>query len=140
MSRDEILTLARDAGFVLCSDPMDESEKAALVRFAELVASRVRIKTAKQIEELQAKAITVDMWRGLALAKHGDGRTLGQIEREKAEEVAAEREACAKVCRDWGMERVENWKHDPEMRDDAMARAHDAECCRARILKRGEAV
>lgn len=141
MTRDDILRMAREAGVAGLHPSMGirEADLIAIERFSELVAAKVRQERAQEIEELRGKANYAEKWRGLATAKNGDGRIVAEIEQEKRDAVLAEREACAKVCRDWGMERVENWKHDPEMRQDAMARAHDAECCRARILKRGEA-
>ena len=42
MKRDDIIRMAREAGFFLCSDPMDMSEKDALVRFANLIAKAER--------------------------------------------------------------------------------------------------
>lgn len=145
MNRDDILRMAQQAGLgnlLPAQFGLPEiwhgRQLSEIERFAEMVAAHVRQERAKEIEELRGKANYAEKWRGLATAKNGDGRIVAEIEQEKRDAVLAEREACAKVCRDWGMERVENWKHDPEMRDDAMARAHDAECCRARILKRGE--
>lgn len=74
------------------------------------IADKIRAETARQIEELQALTVSAEKWRGLALAKSGDGRILSEFEREKAEAVAAEREACAKVCSDLAVdENDDSW-------------------------------
>lgn len=51
MNRDEIIRMARKAGFALCSDPMDEGEKLRLQRFAALVAAAEREECAKVADD-----------------------------------------------------------------------------------------
>ncbi|MBK9497386.1 MAG: hypothetical protein IPO08_23270 [Xanthomonadales bacterium] len=98
MTDDAIIKLAREA------DPWGELGKLfemasvtpeTLKRFAELVAAEERKSTAAEMERLRTLAATAEKWRGIASAKHGDGRTVQEIQREAAE---VEREACAKVC------------------------------------------
>ena len=67
-----------------------EGQHHALKQFATLVAAAER-------EKLKHELLTLEKWKGMALAKDGDGRTVQEIEREARE---AEREACAKVCDD----------------------------------------
>lgn len=68
MTRDDVLNLAREAGIVLCSDPLDESEKAQLCRFANLVAAAEREACAKVLDEewfrCQADAVAALRARG----------------------------------------------------------------------------
>jgi hypothetical protein len=58
----------------------------------------VREAVAAEREKLKHELLTLEKWKGMALAKDGDGRTVQEIEREARE---AEREACAKVCEEW---------------------------------------
>lgn len=94
MTREDVIRMAREAGMggmltdVVCS-------MAELERFAYLVAASERQKHQADIERWKAEASTAEKWRGIACAKHGDGRTVQTIQQEAA---AAEREACALVC------------------------------------------
>lgn len=92
MERDEVLRLAREAG-VFESVPLPQL--LPLERFAALVAAAERIKHQAGIQRLTTLANTAEKWRGIAMARDGDGRTVQEVQ---AEAVAAEREACAKVC------------------------------------------
>lgn len=65
---------------------------------ADAISAAVAAERQKQqadIERWKAEAATAEKWRGIACAKHGDGRTVQIIQQEAA---AAEREACALVC------------------------------------------
>lgn len=98
MTRDEVLKLAREVGIVAihadgASNWSEEVE--VLERFAALVAAAERIKHQSEIQRLTALANTAEKWRGVAMARDGDGRTVQQVQ---AEARADEREACAKVC------------------------------------------
>jgi hypothetical protein len=84
MKRSEVVRLAYEAG---CKSIIVPEE---WFRFAKLVAAAERGK-------LKHELLTLEKWKGMALAKDGDGRTVQEIEREARE---AEREACAKVCDD----------------------------------------
>lgn len=101
MTRDDVLRLAREAGAIVYGpvatpgpvvDCMFTPE--TLERFAELVAAAERQSTAIEMERLRELAATAEKWRGIASAKHGDGRTVQEIQREAA---AVAREACAKL-------------------------------------------
>jgi len=48
-----------------------------------------------ELERLRELAATAEKWRGIASARHGDGRTVAEIQNEAR---AEEREACARVC------------------------------------------
>lgn len=107
MTRDEVLKLAREVGIVAihadgASNWSEEVE--VLERFAALVAAAERIKRQSEIQRLTALANTAEKWRGIAMARDGDGRTVQQVQ---AEARAEEREACAKVCEDIDVERTE---------------------------------
>jgi hypothetical protein len=54
----------------------------------------VREAVAAEREKLKHELLTLEKWRGMALAKDGDGRTVQEVQREARE---AEREACAKL-------------------------------------------
>lgn len=102
MTRDEVLRLAREAGFDSNEDGFYLLGSSAFVanagdieRFAALVAAAERIKHQSEIQRLTALANTAEKWRGIAMARDGDGRTVQQVQ---AEARADEREACAKVC------------------------------------------
>jgi Ribonuclease G/E len=55
----------------------------------------VREAVAAEREKLKHELLTLEKWKGMALAKDGDGRTVQEIEREARE---AEREECAKIA------------------------------------------
>ena len=53
-------------------------------RAAKLVAENRQLR--KELEMARSKAATAEKWQGLALARHGDGRTVQEIQREAGEE------------------------------------------------------
>jgi hypothetical protein len=57
----------------------------------------VREAVAAEREKLKHELLTLEKWRGMALAKDGDGRTVQEIQREARE---AEREAIARMIED----------------------------------------
>ena len=63
----------------------------ALERLAVEAAKRARIAHA---QEVQTDLLRIEKWRGLAVARDGDGRT---VEAVRAEAMAEEREACARI-------------------------------------------
>lgn len=110
MSQEDILKMAGESGFGSYA-----YEAASMFeRFAELVAAKAaqeeRKKHQADIERWKGEAAKAEKWRGLALAKDGDGRTVQRIQREAVgaflesrEAVLSaarseEREACAEVC------------------------------------------
>jgi len=89
MTGDDIIRMAREAGgddWDLFREFMPE-----IKRFAKLVAAAER-------EKLKHELLTLEKWKGMALAKDGDGRTVQEIEREARE---AEREAIAQMIEDF---------------------------------------
>lgn len=130
MSTADIIRMAREAGMetherkgevrigsaVLTGG--DSTEQVA--RFAELVATAERRKHQADIERWKGEAATAEKWRGLALAKDGDGRAVQRVQQEAvanfleisgqyltndasreaalAEARAEERGACAQTC------------------------------------------
>lgn len=68
-----------------------EGQHHALKQFARLVAAAER-------QKLQHELLTLEKWKGMALAKDGDGRTVQELQREARE---AEREKVAQ----WMMQR-----------------------------------
>jgi len=89
MTSDDIVRMAREAG--LCDGDGRDSDSIVITdhleRFATLVAAAER-------ENLKHELSTLEKWKGMALAKDGDGRTVQEIQREARE---AEREQCAKL-------------------------------------------
>ena len=66
---------------------------SALQRLAAEAGSRARIAHA---EEVRADLARIEKWRGLALARDGDGRTVEAVREEAAQE---ERRACLAIVR-----------------------------------------
>lgn len=100
MTRDDVLQLAREAGLHVFADGEIGPARTGSVsdgyfKFAALVEAAERIKHQSEIQRLTALANTAEKWRGIAMARDGDGRTVQQVQ---AEARADEREACAKVC------------------------------------------
>ena len=90
MNRDDITRMVQEAGMVVHEGAQDRvlfegSIVDALTRFANLVAAAER-------EKLKHELLTLEKWKGMALAKDGDGRTVQEIQREARE---AEREKVA---------------------------------------------
>lgn len=116
LTRDEVLRLAREAGLPVRgyydengATPAELERFAALVAAAELGKARrfevdqaigaavaaERAKHQSEIQHLVEKANSAEKWRGVAMARNGDGRTVQEVQEEAR---AEEREACAKVC------------------------------------------
>jgi hypothetical protein len=87
MTRDDIIRMARESTLMVDFQKNGLPNFPALERFTELVAAAER-------EKLKHELLTLEKWKGMALAKDGDGRTVQEIEREARE---AEREECAKL-------------------------------------------
>lgn len=93
MTRDDVIRMARDAGFffhdaghapILHTNPLRYSEKC-FERFATMAADRERAKLLTELEQAREQALTAEKWRGLATARFGDGRTVQEIQREAAQ-------------------------------------------------------
>ena len=97
MTEDEIISMAHVVGVVefLYSNPHLSDAFEFLQRFAALVSAAERRKHQADIERWKTEAATAEKWRGLALSKEGDGRTVQRIQQEAA---ALEREACAALA------------------------------------------
>jgi hypothetical protein len=110
MTRDDIIRMARETGLeqvvsialdgtkIVSCPPLPELE-----RFATLVAAAER-------EKLKHELLTLEKWKGMALAKDGDGRTLQEVQREARE---AEREKVAK----WMIQRSYATGHGDTLED-----------------------
>jgi hypothetical protein len=95
MNRDDIdiIRMAREVGLLVeTSDGWDVWVPDNLEQFANVVAAAVR-------ENVKHELLTLEKWKGLALANDGDGRTVRQVE---AEARAAERERIVDILRDDG--------------------------------------
>lgn len=95
MTRDEVLKLALEAGLIPPYLVLFDGQIAGIERFAALVAASERIKHQSEIQRLTELANAAEKWRGIAMARDGDGRTVQQVQ---AEARADEREMCAQVC------------------------------------------
>lgn len=97
MTRDDIIRMFHEAGESAGWKPGVGNPLIInyLTHFAALVAAAERRKHQADIERWKEAAVTAEKWRGVALSKDGDGRTVQRIQQEAA---AAEREECAKVC------------------------------------------
>ena len=100
MTQDEIISMAREAGF---NTEDHHAIYANLKYLVELATTAERRKHQADIEKWKAEAATAEKWRGLALSKDGDGRCVQRIQQEAAEK---EREACALLVE---KECAENW-------------------------------
>lgn len=125
MTRDDILGLAKESWgegktYNFGSPKRWHEVEDMFVRFAVLVAaakeremmadgwrhcakgqrttqfcSQVQIAVEEEREKLKHELLALEKWKGMALAKDGDGRTVQQIEQEAR---AAEREECANLA------------------------------------------
>ena len=95
MTHEDIIKFAQEAGF----NPVTYSGGNAKLfcSFAELVATVERRKHQADIERWKTEAATAEKWRGLALSKEGDGRTVQRIQQEA---TALERKACLRIADD----------------------------------------
>ena len=104
MSRDNVIRWAQEIGLIHKAD--DEQFLDMLERFASIAeaegALAERRKHQTDIERWKGEAATAEKWRGLALSKDGDGRTVQRIQQEA---VTVEREACAMVAEGFGQTR-----------------------------------
>ena len=103
MTRDEIMRMAREAGFVLydmhetdgqdLGETVEADDWAALERFAELVTEKeraARIEAQQRLADMQELAAKAGLAHRMAVQRC--------VHAAVAEAVAAEREACAKAC------------------------------------------
>ena len=90
MKKDEIIAAAVSLDLPEC---LIAGHLPALQRLAEGAGRRARIAHA---EEVRADLARIEKWRGLALSRDGDGRTVEAI-REEA--MAEERRACLAIVR-----------------------------------------
>ncbi len=104
MTKDEIISMAHEAGGLVYGSPRSPETvidvmftPETIERFTSLVATVERRKHQADIERWKAEAATAEKWRGLALSKEGDGRTVQRIQQEAA---ALEREACLRIADD----------------------------------------
>lgn len=109
MKKDELLEIAREAGFLTGEMTGGDGYKFPLIQpvqgnncvvevdqLIEIVRNAERRKHQADIESWKAQAAQAEKWRGMAHARHGDGQKVVQeIQREAA---AYEREACAQLC------------------------------------------
>ena len=102
MTKDEIISMAHKAGGLVYGSPRSPKTvidvmftPETIERFTSLVATAERRKHQADIEKWKTEAATAEKWRGLALSKEGNGRTVQRIQQEAAE---LEREACAQTC------------------------------------------
>ena len=104
MTREDIIRMARETGLMVeTSDGWDVWQPDNLEQFAAIVAAAER-------EKLKHELLTLEKWKGMALAKDGDGRTVQEIEREARE---AEREKVAK----WMIQRSYATGHGDTLED-----------------------
>ena len=104
MTKDEIISMAHKAGGLVYGSPRSPKTvidvmftPETIERFAELVATAERRKHQADIEKWKTEAATAEKWRGLALSKEEDGRTVQRIQQEA---TALEREACLRIADD----------------------------------------
>ena len=87
MNREDIIRMAREVGLPHWYETEDIVNEALLIKFAALVASAEREKY---------EAIITNMTKLLEAQQNREGVAVDMI----AAGIAAEREACAKVCED----------------------------------------
>lgn len=96
MTRDEIIALALETGAIFNEERGTELAVALgrerIVGLVEAAIAQERKKHQADIERWKGEAAKAEKWRGLALAKDGDGRMVQVVQ---AEARAEEREACA---------------------------------------------
>lgn len=106
MTRDEIIALALETGAIFNEEHGTELAVALgrerIVQLVEAAIAQDRKKHQADIERWKGEAAKAEKWRGLALAKDGDGRTVQVLQ---AEARAEEREACARLVLD-----TKEWK------------------------------
>lgn len=86
MNQEDILKMAREADCGHESMTLDWIAPNGLERFAALVAAKAaqdeRQKYQADIERWKGEAAKAEKWRGLALARDGDGRTVQLVQQE----------------------------------------------------------
>jgi hypothetical protein len=92
MTRDDIIRMAREVGDLKCDCCLPYYEETDIEGFEEFLERFAELVEAAEREKLKHELLTLEKWKGMALAKDGDGRTVQEIQREARE---AEREACA---------------------------------------------
>ena len=132
MTRDDIIRMAREAGFntdhdLICIEGWEISPY--MQRFAELVATHQREQDAQLVKEMVKKNYDLDDFensvRAGAMRLCSDGRPKWL---KVSMEVAAEREACARVCD----EVIEDLYMDSDAFEEVLR-------CANKIRARGEA-
>lgn len=93
MTRAEIDSLWQRA----MQEAVADGEMFTRYHFAQMVAAVERRKHQADIERWKEAAATAEKWRGLALTKDGDGRTVQRIQQEAA--AAAVQSERDRVCR-----------------------------------------
>lgn len=92
MTHDELKALALRHGFTERLQPDGGMDLNPYVY--EVLEKVLRIGELKARQELNAELLTLNKWKGLALAKDGDGRTVAEVEKDAA---ARERAACLRI-------------------------------------------
>ncbi len=105
MTQDEIQT----AILQVCKVSGNDSDFNVLGFYA-LCDRLVELGAAAEREKVKHELLTLEKWKGMALAKDGDGRTVQEIEREARE---AEREKVAK----WMIQRSYATGHGDTLED-----------------------
>lgn len=95
----EVMRITKDGIFVPDDVAVDEAAEGVIAALEDHIRGLVERAVAAEREKLKHELLALERWKGLALAKEGDGRTVQRVE---AEAKAAEREECAKVCDDVG--------------------------------------
>lgn len=98
MTRDDIITMAREAGALsnerYGTELAQEQCRQRLLAFAALVAEKERKKHQADIERWKGEAAKAEKWRALAMSKDPNPRIVQEVQTEAREE---EREACANI-------------------------------------------
>lgn len=92
MTRDELKALALRHGFTERPQPDGGMDLNPCVY--DLLEKVLRIGELKARQELNTELLTLNKWKGRALALDGDGRTVAEVEKEAA---AQERAGCLQI-------------------------------------------
>lgn len=92
MNREELKALALHYGFTERVQPDGRMDLNPCVY--DLLEKVLRIGELKARQELNTELLTLNKWKGRALALDGDGRTVAEVEKEAA---ARERAGCLQV-------------------------------------------
>lgn len=118
MTLDDIPRLAKAAGLFVPQEGIPEN--GALYRFAAFVSSTVLHEHQADIEKWKEAAATAEKWRGIALSKDGNGRTVQAVQ---AEARAWERNACLEICKAIAIDRWSLYKGRPPYNGTEAGRA-----------------